>query len=571
MSGAGELAGPHEGPEERSTTPLFEDLVASLSPSRAEARLVAHLTGELGAPRGAALALDAHDGRLHGYAGGGAAGPRAVAVSGDPVAGGALAEALGRTDVLRVTGPAAHALPGPLAGSAEALLVAMGQTTSPRGPATCPRVDCPERCRRPGICGAGAVTGTGWTRDRLTCGLLPVVGLLAVARTDGDPPLPDDLESRLDTLADQVTPLFESFRLKESLSDAEFFRQDLLDSMTEAILATNLRGDVLLANRAATELLRLPREEIVGRPVEEVFLERGQTTSSAAEALRGARLLRAERRLRRHDGTDLPISVTTSPITTREWGVRGILLSFVDLTQIKDMEEEIRRLDRLATLGRFTSAVAHEVRNPLGGIVAGVQYLRTLLSDRPEAEEHLGFLERETARLDRIVDDLGRTMRFRQPHPVPTDLGLLLDEVATALEPALAATGVTLARELTAGPAFVDPDQVQQVLLNLVRNAVEASPRDGVTTVRTREVRDGRRRRIRLEIEDHGEGLADAIRERVFEPFTSTKPDGTGLGLFISHGIVARHGGELQITDTDGGGARVVVILPAADPGEAIR
>lgn len=570
MSRAGERAG-SPGPEERATTPLFEDLVASLSPSRAEARLVTHLVDELGAARAAVFALDAHDGRLHGYATGGGAGSHAVAVTGDPVAGGALAEALGRLEVLRVEGEAARALPGPLAGSTEALLVAMGQPSSPRGPATCPRVDCPERCRRPGICGAGAVTGTGWTRDRLTCGLLPVVGLLVVARGDGEPAFADDLTARLDPLADQVTPLFESFRLKESLSDAEFFRQDLLDSMTEAILATNLRGDVLLANRAATDLLRLPRDEIVGRAVEEVFLERGQTTSSAAEALRGARLLRAERRLRRHDGTDLPISVTTSPITTREWGVRGILLSFVDLTPIKEMEEEIRRLDRLATLGRFTTAVAHEVRNPLGGIVAGVQYLRSILADRPDADEHLGFLERETARLDRIVDDLGRTMRFRTPHPVATDLALLLDEVGVALRPLTGTAEVTVTHELAAGPALIDPDQVQQVLLNLVRNAVEASPRGGAVTVRTETIRDGARRRVRIEIEDQGEGVRDAIRERIFEPFTSTKTEGTGLGLFISHGIVTRHGGELQITDADGGGARVVVLLPAADAEESRR
>jgi two-component system sensor histidine kinase PilS (NtrC family) len=305
--------------------------------------------------------------------------------------------------------------------------------------------------------------------------------------------------------------------------------------------------------------------------VEDVFLERGQTTSSAGDALRGTRLLRAERRLRRRDGTELPISITTSPITTREWGMRGVLLSFVDLTPQKDMEQEIRRLDRLATLGRFTSAVAHEVRNPLSGIVAGVQYLRSVLADRPDVDEHLGFLERETARLDRIVDDLGRTMRFRRPQPVAGRVDLLLAEVRTALAPLLEVTGVRLVYDLRSGPAFVDPDQIQQVLLNLVRNAIEASPRDGVVRVVTEDVRDGGRRRIRITVTDEGEGLSEEIRDRLFEPFTSTKTEGTGLGLFISHGIVSRHGGELQLEDGEGGGVRVAVTLPAADPEEANR
>ncbi len=535
--------------------PLVELLSAPAA--RDAARVLAMHLAERFRERDAVVAtVDPHDGHLRGW--------RALAVGPpapldlDPVAvPSALVGVLDADSCVRRSLDPGD--PAALEHDRELLAVRL-VLPSDRDPGMCPRLDCPERCGRFGVCGAGTLPRGGWTRDRLTCGLLPVVGLVGLVRRAGTAPFGGDDPPHLERRAASVAPIFRGYRFQEAWSDAEYLREDLFDSMSEAILATNHRGDVLFLNRAAEELLGVERHDVLGRPLESVYRERDRRVATPRETLRSGRsVVRVERTLVRPDGREIPVSVTTSPMTARGWGIRGAVLSFVDARARKAMEAEIQHLDRLATLGRFAAAVAHEIRNPLGGISAGVQYLRTTAALDADSADHLRFVEAEIARLDRIVGELGTVTRVRVPSRVPSRLDVLLARAIHAFEPLAAERDVELSATDSDLEFDLDPDHIQQVIHNLVKNAIEACAPGGHVRVACDVGED---ESLSVTVTDDGPGMTAEVIAHMFEPFSTTKSAGTGLGLYLCHSLVEGHGGSIAVTSAPGCGTEVTVTLP---------
>jgi signal transduction histidine kinase len=252
----------------------------------------------------------------------------------------------------------------------------------------------------------------------------------------------------------------------------------------------------------------------------------------------------------------------------------------VDLAPIKRAEEEARRLDRLAALGRFTSSVAHEIRNPLAGIGAGVQYLvRSMTLETPQRES-LDFIQNEIRRLDRILQDLFDITHPRGLRMEPAPLEDSLKRAVQCVQELAAERGVVLRQEVAPRTPAVphDADQMEQVFINLVKNAIENSPAGGTVQVSIERAGPpraaGRHERlralgpgVRVRVEDQGTGIAPENLKRVFEPFFTTKPKGSGLGLYISHDIVKRHGGAVTIQSEEGRGTTITVELPLEPSG----
>ena len=275
--------------------------------------------------------------------------------------------------------------------------------------------------------------------------------------------------------------------------------------------------------------------------------------------------------MRAKDGAPVPVSLTTSLLRNERRNVYGAIATFVDLTPLRRAEEHARRQDRLAALGRFTSSVAHEIRNPLTGIGAGVQYLsRSIPEDDPQ-REHLTFILSEIKRLDRIVQDL-----FDITHPRGLQLRVApLEDAARravqSLEGCLTERQVEVTIDVTpmTPPAAHDSDQIQQVFINLIKNAAEASaPGSRVRVTVGPQPPRGRRNAsasgpgVVARIQDTGVGISPENLKTVFEPFFTTKPGGTGLGLYICHDIVKRHGGALTIQSEVGRGTTFSIELP---------
>jgi signal transduction histidine kinase len=267
--------------------------------------------------------------------------------------------------------------------------------------------------------------------------------------------------------------------------------------------------------------------------------------------------------LRTDSGRSVSVSLRASALRGGEKGDE-ILVLISDLSRRKEVEAEVRRVDRLAALGRLSAGVAHEIRNPLAGIRTTAEILRGRLEDDDELRRFVDVMLEETARLDRIVGSLLQFAKPAEPRREPLDVAALLERARQLLAGRAAERRVTL--RVGSGEVarpLADRDQILQVLLNLVLNGIEASPEGSEVRISARTSSSGAE--VEILVEDDGPGVAATVRERIFDPFFTTKPGGTGLGLSISQNIIARHGGSLRV-EGSGAGTRAAVILPAAPP-----
>jgi PAS domain S-box-containing protein len=458
------------------------------------------------------------------------------------------------------------------------------QRSHPVAPATETHELCGARC----ILGDAALLAPppppadqGWTAEReerqqhcLRCDLMPVLGVIGMARRSAVSRDDERDIALLESIALSLAPVVENARLVEELRRSQRFGEHVRDSMTGALVAVNMKGEVLSFNRAAEELLGYTEAEVLGQPFGALFGPDGEALVRAA--IEHGRVVRREETvLRARDGTPAPVSLTTALLRRDRRSVYGAIATFVDLAPIKRAEEEARRFDRLAALGRFTSSVAHEIRNPLAGIGAGVQYLvRSMSLDDPQ-RENLNFIQSEIKRLDRILQDLFDITHPRGLRFDPAPLEGTLRRAIQCVQELASGRGVALAQEIAPRmPALPhDADQMEQVFINLLKNAIESSPAGG--TVRVALARAGPPRpaggherlralgpALRIRVEDQGSGIAPENLKRVFEPFFTTKPGGSGLGLYISHDIVKRHGGAVTIQSEQGRGTTIIVELP---------
>ena len=238
-------------------------------------------------------------------------------------------------------------------------------------------------------------------------------------------------------------------------------------------------------------------------------------------------------------------------------------------------EEALRRRDRLAAMGELASTVAHEVRNPLNAIAMTSQRLRREFThaeaasgteDQAELRELLDVLSGETQRINRIVQQFLDYARPPKLAPRTASLRDMLADAAEGLRAKAAARRVWLDTELNGvGDAVFDPDQLKQVVDNLLRNAIDASPEEGHVIVRAERDSTGHV----IEIEDHGAGIPPELRSKIFDLYFTTKPDGTGVGLAVTHQVVEAHRGSIEVDSLPGRGTRMIVRIPfwpEADP-----
>jgi signal transduction histidine kinase len=231
--------------------------------------------------------------------------------------------------------------------------------------------------------------------------------------------------------------------------------------------------------------------------------------------------------------------------------------------QLQRSFEQLRRADRLSALGELSAGLAHEIRNPLGSIEGAVQILGRRELPEDTRQEFTDLAGREVVRLKGLLTNFLEFARPQPPRMLPSDVGLLLQSVAKlATETAIMAK---VAVRIDTGEALpvvsVDPEQIKQVLLNLVINAIQAMPSGGQTTLRA--IQDGDY--VRVEVEDQGVGIPPEELERVFDPFFTTRSSGTGLGLSIAYQIVSQHGGHIAARTNPERGMTFAVTLPVAN------
>ncbi len=361
----------------------------------------------------------------------------------------------------------------------------------------------------------------------------------------------------------------------------EALARALMEDAETGVLVLDSGSRVTGWNAAAERLLGLPGARLRGATAGEVV----RTVVAGDDLLRDAwRRSRTEREAVLHTprAGDVPARVRTY----RLGRPARVLVTLQDLTQVRRMQHELRRHERLATLGQLAAGVAHEIRNPLAGIGTSAQVLLKRFEPRDDRARFVQVILDEVARLDRIVTSLLQYARPRTPELRAASLAECVERVT-----ALAADAIQQAKvivEVDAAPrlpaVYIDPDLVTQVLLNVTLNAVQAMPGGGTLRYEVRRVRrrrpprgpgrragDAPRGRAgaagwmqveQVRVIDTGTGIPRGVLAKMFDPFFTTKATGTGLGLSISQTIMQEHGGSIAVDSREGRGTTVLLNFP---------
>ena len=228
--------------------------------------------------------------------------------------------------------------------------------------------------------------------------------------------------------------------------------------------------------------------------------------------------------------------------------------------ELTESHEEVRRADRLTALGQIAASLAHELRNPIAAITGAIEIVSSRVTPGTPEAEFAGLADTEIRRLDALLNDFLAYARPRDPQFVATGLGDVVQHVLALLRPTAERSAVTFTTHLDPGERRVraDREQIEQVLFNIILNAIQASPRGGTVSVRETE-RDGV---CELAVSDEGPGIRPELSPRIFEPFFTTKKHGSGLGLPTANRIIEAHGGRIELSAVSGSGTVFRIVLP---------
>jgi two-component system sensor histidine kinase PilS (NtrC family) len=334
--------------------------------------------------------------------------------------------------------------------------------------------------------------------------------------------------------------------------ELEQLNRAILANITSGLMVVSPEGRIRSFNQAAARICGYRLEEVYNRPVE-VFFQ----PFAAIDRSLGISLQRGEVVVRNREGSDLVLGYSASPVRDPQERDLGLLVAFQDLTEVKALEEQLKRADRLAVVGRLASGLAHEIRNPLASISGSVQLLREDPGIDEENRRLMGIVLKEVDRLNLLLSDF---LNFARPSPLQAelvDVAVLFNELIALLQAGRQADGVHF-EKLYSTPVImqVDRQKLRQAVWDLLLNAVDAIAANGTIRISVNAASG------EIMIEDSGAGIAPEVRERIFEPFFTTKDRGTGLGLANVYANIEAHRGRIYVEPSSLGGACFIIELP---------
>jgi PAS domain S-box-containing protein len=356
---------------------------------------------------------------------------------------------------------------------------------------------------------------------------------------------------------------------EEALRRSEATSRAFLESASESIVITNAVGVIVRINDKAEKMFGYERAELVGQPVEVLIPRRAREAHVVHRAgyMAAPRVRSMGRGLDlagiKKDGTEFPVEVSLSFVETDD-GLRAI--AFVtDISERLAFQRAARQADKLAALGTLSAGIAHEINNPIGIITSRVEVmlLETEGEELPaELRKDLEVILRHARRVASITQGLLSFARQSSGVRAAVNLNRVVEEILQLARKDMdrARVHVTLRRDEALPEIVADANAIGQVLLNLLTNARRAMPDGGEITIET--AYDPPARSVRLVVRDTGTGITPEVLPKIFDPFFTTKPDGTGLGLSVSHGIIHDHQGSVDVESQVGKGTTFTVTLP---------
>lgn len=359
---------------------------------------------------------------------------------------------------------------------------------------------------------------------------------------------------------------------RKSLSDLQAFKDLVFESLGSGLVGMDLDRRITALNRAAAEITGFGPGEVLGRRWEEIFGDAIPPEDiDRAARVAGWQAQRHELGLRRKDGRQVPLGISFWPLRSGAGEPAGIIGVFQDLSSIKEMEERMRQADRLATIGRLAANIAHEIRNPLASLSGAIE---VLVRELPRDAAHGRLVEIVLHEADRLNEIIKEFLEYARPaalQRLPVDVGQILDEIVLLLEHRPLPPGLKIMREYGDTPSVpVDPQQLRQAIWNLCLNAVEAMPDGGELRIGAGVTTERTGRTLEVWVGDTGDGIDPDTLPHIFEPFYSTKPGGSGIGLALVHRAIQDHGGHVEVRSERGLGTTFTLRVPVtAPPGRA--
>jgi PAS domain S-box-containing protein len=349
----------------------------------------------------------------------------------------------------------------------------------------------------------------------------------------------------------------------DELHETEEYLNNTLESVSSGVVAVDLDGKVTIFNRGAEMIMRTARDDVIGQDYCGLFGGGQPMTPAIMDTLHNHKsVVNRQRLMKLKDGTEIIIQASTAPIRNARGEIIGAIETFSDLTEIVELEEQIRRADRLAVIGEMAATVAHEIRNPLGGIEGFALLLEKDVEDNEQLRDRARNIVDGARTINSIIS---RMLEFARP----LDLNLQHEHIDKIIDDTLmfvkeedndGLRSICVEKRYETGSGVLaDRSQLREVFSNLIQNAVQAMPGGGDLKIAIKEAESG----IEIKMQDSGCGIPEDVATKLFNPFFTTREHAAGLGLSTVQKIICAHRGAINVESKIGEGTTFTINLPS--------
>ena len=358
-------------------------------------------------------------------------------------------------------------------------------------------------------------------------------------------------------------------KLTSEFKELKRFTENVVEVIQDGLVAIDENGKILYFNKAAQDILGYDKNQVIGKNIKNLFSDQELRAFLSVSFKAGEARIGREIEIKKVNDNTVSIGYTTALLTDDYGSVEGHIITFKDLTEIHRMQEEILRMDRLASLGEISSGIAHEIRNPLAAIKTTAQAMEDEVAIDDPQREFLTRIVKEIDRLDAMLRTFFSFAKPKKPQLTQCDIRDVIHEVLLLLNKDIKNNKMEVVEKYAQDLPLIHADfhQMQQVFLNLFLNSIifisdKNEPKLFITAW-GKKTKGKKNDTLEISVTDTGVGIEDDLMVKIFDPFFTTRARGAGLGLAITYRIIQRHGGNISVKSKVGEGTTFIITFPA--------